>query len=474
LRKWALVALLVAVAAPAYAQTPPPEGTEPIGPLIVIEDIEVVGNRSTQAEIIVRALPIGVGDELRAGDPRLREARYKLLALGFFRDVTLGLRKGEERGHVVLTVTVVERGTVVLNRLWFGNSTTSPWWLGADVGERNLLGTGLAVGGGVVYADDAGEIPDARPQWAGEVRIADPSLYGSAYGFDASFTWVHGSEPFRIAGGDNENSGGNFDAFSFQRNVVRGGLTWDLTALAQVTGGLRLEAIDAAVPTAPTRELPDGRVVGVDLFLRPGSSQVISLDLGFDHDTRSDPVLPRSGRDFALEAELGSTLFGGSYDFFRLLARYEHWWPVGADGAIAARLAGGIVVGDAPRFERIHVGDVNRMLEPRALGLVVSGETSPDILGTGTGGIDYGELGGSAMLEYSRRLFRRPHRIYGGDWFVGAGLWGLANRDDLALRDAGAWRSLPIDLVLDAGIRLDTEIGIFELTVANALGRAPI
>ena len=29
----------------------------------------------------------------------------------------------------------------------------------------------------------------------------------------------------------------------------------------------------------------------------------------------------------------------------------------------------------------------------------------------------------------------------------------------------------PIDLYLDAGIRIDTDYGIFELTVANALGR---
>src|SRR5262245_35100078 len=162
--------------------------------MIVIEDIEVVGNRSTQTEIVLRALGLEVGDELRAGDPRLREARFKLLALGFFRDVTLAQRKGAERGHVVLTVTVVERGTVVLNRLWFGTSTTSPWWLGADVDERNLLGTGLAVGGGVVYATDNDDIPTARPQWAGEVHIADPSVMGTPYGVDAQFTWVHGSE----------------------------------------------------------------------------------------------------------------------------------------------------------------------------------------------------------------------------------------------------------------------------------------
>jgi len=129
----AVVTAVLAVTAEVRAQPlePDPEGLEDapdaIGPVIVLEDIEVVGNRSTLDEVILRALPVQPGDTLRAGDPRLRDARFKLLALGFFRDVTLGLRKGSARGHVVLTVTVVERGTVVLNRLWFGSSVSSPW-----------------------------------------------------------------------------------------------------------------------------------------------------------------------------------------------------------------------------------------------------------------------------------------------------------------------------------------------------------
>jgi hypothetical protein len=32
---------------------------------------------------------------------------------------------------------------------------------------------------------------------------------------------------------------------------------------------------------------------------------------------------------------------------------------------------------------------------------------------------------------------------------------------------------MPVDLVLDAGLRIDTELGIFEFTIANALGRVP-
>ncbi len=167
-------------------------------------------------------------------------------------------------------------------------------------------------------------------------------------------------------------------------------------------------------------------------------------------------------------------MLGGSYDFARLTVRWDHWWPVGLVGAIALRTTGGVVIGDAPRFDRIHVSDVDRLLQQRPLDLVVSAEGSANLLGTGTADISYGEVGGSAFVEYSRRLFRRDRAIYGGDWFVGAGLWGLANRADLAARDASLYRSLPIDAVVDAGVRIDTEIGIFELSVANAVGRLPL
>jgi hypothetical protein len=131
------------------------------------------------------------------------------------------------------------------------------------------------------------------------------------------------------------------------------------------------------------------------------------------------------------------------------------------------------VLGDAPRFDRLHVGDVDRLTTPRALGLVVSTEAPPLRLGAEAGVDGYGELGGGAMVEYGRRLFRRGGRIYGGDVFVGAGLWALASRDPLASRDAG-WRdALPVGAVLDAGVRIDTEVGVFEFTLANALGRVP-
>jgi outer membrane protein assembly factor BamA len=443
------------------------------GPVILIEQIDITGNTATQTEIIRRALPISAGDVLHSSDKRLRDARFKVLALGFFRDVTLAVHKGSLRGQVIVEVRVVERGTLVLNRLWFGTTAVTRWWLGTDVGERNLLGLGIAVGGGFIYARH-GDVDGARDQYAGELRVAGTSVHGTEWGVSGAMTLVHGSEPYHQSDLVDSGSAASQRAFSYRRLGVRFGATYDVSALTRLSIGARAESIDADLPVAPALVLADGTSTAVDLHLDPGASRVVTASFAFDRDTRPDPILPHAGGHLALSAELGASLLGGSYDFATIFGRYEHYWPLASDHhAIAIKLAGGVVVGDAPRFDRIHIADVDRMLTPRALGLVLSTAPPLSILGTRPDKPTYGDLGGTATVEYTFQLFRGTgqRRVYGGDVFVGAGLWGLAERTDLRARDTSLFTSLPVDLYLDAGLRLDTDIGTFELTVANALGR---
>ena len=477
----AVVACFVAVSANAWAQSGPdlePDSSEKaanFGPPIVIEGIEVIGNTVTATRIIVRALPFAVGDAMRAGDPRLRSARIKVLALGFFRSVDpIKLRKGSRRGHVIATVNVVERGTVILNRVWFGTSLQTPWWLGLDAGERNLAGSGLAVGAAFVFAGK-GEAEGSRSQRAGELRLADPSILGSKYGAHGSLHWLRASEPYRISGEPSDDRPASFNAFDYDRVGGRAGVNIALTPLSRLNVSGRIEWIDAQVPAAPTRILPDGNIRPVELFLRRGKSNVVTGSLGFDRDTRSDPVLPYDGDRIQLYGELGAGIVGSDYDYGVVLGKYERWWAVRSPKhVISLHFTGGVVNGDAPLFDRFHVGNLNRLVTPRALGLVVSTTPSRDFFNTASDDVNYGEVGGVAEIQYSRRLFRSRRFIYGGDLYVGAGVWGLANADALRVRDRPASKALPLDLLIDLGLRLDTEIGIFELSLANGLGRVPL
>ena len=467
------------------ASSPPPEDRadessdaplhedNEFGPLIFIESVEITGNSATSVEVIRRAVPIGPGDVLHSSDKRLRDVRYKVLALGYFRDVTVTMRKGGERGHVVVVVNVVERGTIVLNRLWLGTSDSSAEYTGLDVTERNLLGLGIALGGGFIYAHH-GDIAGSRDQWAGELRLSDSSLRGTAWGVNGSMTLVHGSEPYRITGDDDNAAPSRFGAFDYRRFGGRGGLTYDVSALSRLSAALRVEQIDAQLPAVPTQTLSSGEVVGLDLHLHPGGSRVVTLGVGLDRDTRPDPVLPHAGDRGTVALEVGSAAFGGSYDFAALFARYEKWWPIKDEKqTLGLRFAGGMLLGDAPEFDRIFISDVDHALTPRALGLVLSTAAPFDLLGTRDAKPTYGDIGGSITGEYALTLFRGTgkNRVYGGDLFFAAGVWALAETADLHQRDSALWKSLPMDLFLDAGIRIDTDVGVFELTFSNALGR---
>jgi outer membrane protein assembly factor BamA len=466
-----LVLVLALLASSAHADEVVPD--DDFGPTLFIEEVHIHGNTATQDEIIRRALPIAPGDILRATDKRLAGARFKVLALGYFRDVTIAMRRGSQHGNVIIEITVVERGTFVLDRLWFGHTALTPYWLGVDVGERNLFGLGIAMGGAFIYAADGG-VDGGQDQWAGELRLSDGSLRGTRWGARGSLTLVHGSEIFRIKGSDDDTGLGNFNAFTYRRFGGRFGATYDLTALTRLSIDGRLETIDASVPAAPTRTLPDGRVAGVELHLEPGESRVVTAGLGLDRDTRSDPILPHAGGRLTASVELGTSALGSSYDFATIVARYEHWWPFRDDRhALGLRVGGGVVTGNAPHFDRIYIADLDPMLTPRPLGLVLSNATPLDFFSTRDEKPPYGEIGGIATVEYAAELFRGAgkNRVYGGDLFVGAGVYGLAETNDYLLRDAGFWHSLPADLYVDTGLRIDTDVGVFELTLSNALGR---
>ncbi len=467
-----LLLLVLFVAAPATAQgqsgDEAQDGGE-FGPLITIERIEIRGNSSTSSAVIKSALPISSGEQLRAGDAKLIAARYRILALGFFRKVELRLTKGSSRGQVVLYIYVEERGTIVLNRMYFGTSNATPWWAGLDMGERNFLGTGVAVGGAFVVVGE-GRAEGASAQQSALVRASDSAFFGSRLGWNASLYGVNASEPYRVQGEADDTRIENFNAFDYSRIGGRGGLSRRITSLARGGLGARFELVNSSLPQGRTRVLPNGDLVDIDYHLQEGRSRVSTLYASYDRDTRSDPVLPYQGDRLLLHSEVGHTFTGSSYDFATVQGTYERWWPVGGDThVLSVHLGGGAVVGDVPLFERLHVGDINRMVPSRALGLVISTTPSLDILNTSTDEIVYGEVGGLAEVQYSYKLFRNERFVYGGEVFFGAGLWTLATTGELDPRD-----SPPIDVLLDVGLRLDTEIGIFELSLANALGRVPL
>src|SRR4051812_21214153 len=109
-----VVALGLLVAAPAGMAAPS------FGPRYVLEGIEIRGLHKTEPWVVLGELGLEVGEDVSPTDPRVETARLRLLALGLFLDVQFSLAKGVHRGGAVLLVTVEERGTIIINALYFG------------------------------------------------------------------------------------------------------------------------------------------------------------------------------------------------------------------------------------------------------------------------------------------------------------------------------------------------------------------
>jgi outer membrane protein insertion porin family len=471
-------------APPARADEPPPPETvdaaatakeaaaaasfpdEHFGPRYVIDDLVVKGNHKTQKPIIVaeaEALGLVQGAAVDASDTRVEALRYRLLALGYFLDVRLSVTRGANRGGVVLVIEVEERGTIVINELFPSTSAATTFWGGADLSETNFLGHGINLGAGFV----ASTTPDVAGATRGlglRLRGVVPPI-GGPYGFSLSATALYndGSEYYRLPGTpDDDPAPSNFVADRVKRAGGVLGVGKDFRSHLHAGLDFREEAVSAVLPQGqPT----------IDFMVKDGSSRVGSITASVDFDTRSDPILPRSGMRIALSTEIAAGLLGSHYDYVKAVAEGSFFRPMPRGHALGLHVFAGAIFGNAPYFDRFFIGDLNLLLPRRALGINFSTLSSRNLLGTSIAHHRYDEFAGRVLVEYAIPIWRRRGFVYGGDAFAAVGVLGLASAGDFIPPGQSGLRALPIDLTGDLGLRLDTHIGIFTISFANALSR---
>ena len=433
----------------------------------------VRGNHKTQKSIIVAevaALGLFQGAVVDASDPRVEAARYRLLTLGYFLDVRLSVTRGISRGGVVLVVDVEERGTIVINELFPSTSAATAFWGGADVSETNLLGHGINLGAGFVVSTTP-VVPGAHSGLGLRLRAVVPPI-GGPYGLSLSATGLYndGSEFQRLMGAASDPNPLNFIAAPVQRAGGVLGVGKDFRSGLHARIDFRQEVVSAELPVVASplaNPLPPP-----DFMIRNGISRVGSVGAGLDIDTRSDPILPRSGMRVALSLELATGLLGSTYDYVKSVAEASFYRPLPRGHALGFHFFGGAMAGDPPFFDRFFVGDLNLLLPRRALGINFSTQPSRNLLDTSIAHHRYDTYAGRVLIEYVVPIWRRRGFVYGGDAFVAAGLFGMASPGDALAPGPFTWRSLPIDLTGDLGLRLDTYVGIFTISIANALSRS--
>jgi outer membrane protein insertion porin family len=494
LTAWLVLALAVAAHAARAADAPPapatvtpgdddqdegaraetaPEFNDPsFGTRYVIEEIVVRGNRKTQTSIILAELGLQPGDTVDASDPRVETARFRLLALGHFVDARLSVVRGKQRGGAVLLVEVEERGTIVVNELYPSTSAATKFWGGADLSQTNFLGRGINLGGGFVVSTKP-RVPAAESGLGLRLHGALPERQGPwGLGLGGTALYNDASEFYRVSGQDSNADPGRFTAVGTRR---AGGIVSVSKTLGRAWRGsvdLRGESVRAHYPTQRARIFPDGTTAPIDFDVVEGDSRVATVALTLDYDTRSDPVLPRSGARIVGTVEGGGPAVGSSYTFAKAIAQASFYARMPRGHALGLHLLGGAILGDAAYFDRFFIGDFNVLMPRRALGIDFSTQPSPNLLGTTIAHHRFDDYAARIVVEYAIPVWRRRGFVYGGDAFAAVGLLGMASSGDFDPPGPFRWSNLPVDLTADLGLRLDTYVGIFTISIANALSRS--
>ncbi|HEX6239288.1 MAG TPA: BamA/TamA family outer membrane protein [Polyangiales bacterium] len=478
----------------------------------VLERVEVSGNRSTRERLIKTFVPLEVGSTFKVSDPELESMRYRLLGTGWYDRVDLRLKRGKHPGGVVLIIEVEERRTLVFQQLalglgWAvaGDSKSAPTrvkaepYLGLAIADTNFLGTGKTVGGELLVSPD---------QQGVALWYSDPVLRSSHWGFRTRATFVNGQEYF---GGDNVLVSTDCPKQTDDDRVARACMTNTRAAVADYwRAGLSLgTGRDVGSFTRLTldwhgdfvRLPPWGRpdaaaeqrgITGdkqsqqsVDLAIEPGNSFVSMISLGLLYDKRDSAILPSRGTLATFLGDLASPLIGSDYQFVRLQTSVHGWFPMKWGHTIRTGLFAGAVFGYAPFFYKFFVTDLTDLQPSRILGLNLDHRPAPNMFGffqcgevfsskcgTAVAQMRQEELAARVDVEYIWPLARgRRKFLKGADAFFLLGLYALSDPKDMQLAIPGykGIARVPIDLTFDAGVRLDTQVGVFQIGVGKLM-----
>lgn len=474
-----------AASASSAAASASPEAAPPPDPKqgkvrYTLEGIELRGNTRTAPRVIHRYLSWQVGDVLDVDDPEIELTRYRLLGTGFFSSVQLSLKKGAHRGGAVLVIQVVERNTLVLQNLWLGiaadedtagNAKPLSAFVGAQVAETNLLGTGITVGAGAGLAAD---------QFSLRARFYDPAFLGSSWSALVTLLYsdardFFGNKDVRFeAGGVPQREVTDYAVVGYTRAGGSLGTGHDLGVSTHLSLDYRLERVGAAVPPIASHVRGLTREP-IQFPILPGESWLSALRATLAYDTRDLPFLTTRGTFAQASVTAGIPPFGSSYGFTRIELSFQKWWTLPWGHVVRFDAFAGGIGGDAPFFEKFYVGDFTDLLPDRVIDLAPDRRQPPNYLGTDIVEVRYGDFAGRVEAEYRVPIYSGRGSIYGVDLFGRAGFYGVATRRELTDPPTGyeGGARVPIDLTYNVGLRVDTSVGGLTLAFSNLIGLLP-
>ncbi|MCA9711345.1 MAG: BamA/TamA family outer membrane protein, partial [Myxococcales bacterium] len=443
---------------------------------IIITGREQVAER--QIMVVLEREGLVAGAELLwPEDERVDRVRDRLRATGYFKRVVLRVEPlADDDERVELFIDLVERSTVSLSEVYLGGSKLTPFHGGLALAERNFLGRGVRLGGAFIWGAQP-RIGKSRRQQAYRAFAEAPRLMAAPLGLLAGGWYVSASEPYRVKGPEDDPDPSLFRTFEYDRIGGQVGVGFPLTPRLSLAVDYTFERVAAFLPVGPQRETEAGELVDVDLHLRDGVHRHTSVDFSLGYDGRDELFLVGKGGRFVLDVQASSSATGSQYEYVKLVAAgaysfrlpWRHWLTPSASG--------GQIAGHAPIFERFYSGDLSAWTPGREQGLRYSTRNPIDVFGTGIDTREFGDLFGRVDLEYAWPLFRRTRTrgVYGGDLYLSLGVFTLVgDLAERARRRQADQRVAPLGASADVGLRLDTALGTFNLSVGDVLRRTPL
>ncbi len=282
------------------------------GPRVYIERINVVGNFRTEDYVIRREFRVAEGDAFNK--VMVDQARQRLMALGFFKDVKVNKEPGTAGDRVVLNIDVQEQSTGELS-FSAGYSTAEGVIGDISYSERNFMGTGQFVqvklsGSQVSYGLDT--------SWT-EPRFLDRNLSLGVDAFVRNADY-RASTGYTAAGYQDFNTGGSL-RFGF-------GLLDNVWLNTNYT--LKYEDIYNLDYNAP-------------LAVQEVAGSAITSSVGYSviFDTRNNRKNPSRGVYVQIGQDFAGV--GGDVDYVRSIGEIRGYYPLTRDFTLVGRaLAGNI------------------------------------------------------------------------------------------------------------------------------------
>jgi outer membrane protein insertion porin family len=412
------------------------------GPRIVVERIDIVGNRKTKDYVIRREFRIAEGDVVNRF--LIERGRIRVQALGFFKSVAVKPGKGSAPDKTVITIEVVEQETI---NLAFGVGYSTSEGVVGDVSltERNLFGNGQIL---------RLKLSGSQTRLQAELGFTEPRLLGSnvAGGFDLFYKDL---DYTRQASYMSQKIGGSLRLAYPLNDQWTTGVNYTLSRnkLYDV-GPTASAAIKEAIPGYPDAT----------------STTYYTSSVGYSltYDTRDNKRRPTEGVYYTIAQDLAG--LGGDVRYIRSVGEARGYYAVSDDVTAVGRAVGGTITGwggqDVKLLDLFYKGsETVRGFAPAGIGPRDTASLNQDALG---GRMFYGT---TAELLFQIPGVPQDLGLRGAVFADAGSLWNV-NRTAAALPGL-AGNTPALRASAGVGLAWDSPLGALRVDYAYPLVKQP-